>query len=164
MGVQMKRLFSDKIMSDRLNMEITEWLGTPYKYLGRHKKRGTDCILFILYILKDIGIFNNINPIWYPRDWYIQYADDFVLNMYLENRSNLRSDIKVRVFSKDFINPEYGDVLTFARECGRITQHAAIYISKDKIVHCINNRGVVYSQYGKWLSNRLTRVVRFYRG
>ncbi|WP_405113366.1 C40 family peptidase [Paenibacillus sp. FSL K6-1217] len=99
--------------SSRLDQEVNEVMGTPYKWGGTKASEGFDCSGFIIYIF---GKFN----LDLPRTSKSQAsAGDYVA------KSDLRP----------------GD-LVFFETGGNGISHAGIYVGDNKFAHSSSNKGV----------------------
>lgn len=94
--------------------EISEWIGTPYKYASAQKGVGTDCSGFVTQVYKTVyGIQLN-------RSSY-----DIIKNVDVVSRSNMKC----------------GDILFFADDKGKI-YHVGIYLGQDNFVHAATTKNV----------------------
>ncbi|MCQ2973286.1 MAG: C40 family peptidase [Bacteroidales bacterium] len=96
--------------------EISEWIGTPYKYASAKKGVGTDCSGFVT------SVYLNVYNIKLNRSSY-----DIINNVDVVDRSKM----------------DFGDILFFADEKGKI-YHVGIYLGNNNFVHSAtsNNVGV----------------------
>ena len=94
--------------------EISEWIGTPYKYGANQKGVGTDCSGFVTQVYKRVyGIQLN-------RSSY-----DIIKNVDVVSRSNMKC----------------GDILFFADDKGKI-YHVGIYLGQDNFAHAATTKNV----------------------
>ena len=94
--------------------EISEWIGTPYKYGSNQKGVGTDCSGFVTQVYKTVyGIQLN-------RSSY-----DIIKNVDVVSRSNMKC----------------GDILFFADDKGKI-YHVGIYLGQDNFAHAATTKNV----------------------
>lgn len=101
--------------------EMSEWLGTPYKYASAVKGVGTDCSGFVT------SCYKNVYNVKLQRSSYM------IIN-----------DVK----EIDRKNLQFGDILFFADNGGKgKIYHVGIYIGESKFVHArtTKNIGVVVS-------------------
>ena len=117
-----------------------EFLNIKYKNRGMCVDEGLDCLTFILYFYKTHlkrDIIVNIPE--YQQTWY-KNKDTYDLYS-----KNIDKYINVKRF-KDVKYIELYDILFFSvYEDVNIITHAGIYIGNNKIIHCIENKGVVIS-------------------
>lgn len=102
-----------------LYMEVSEWLGTPYKY-GGNSKRGTDCSGFVLQVYSKI----------YDKK--------------LERSSDGQATKNVKKVGKG--NLKTGDLVFFrtASKSKKI-DHVGIYLKDNRFIHASTSRGVIVS-------------------
>ena len=94
--------------------EISEWIGTPYKYGANQKGVGTDCSGFVTQVYKRVyGIQLN-------RSSY-----DIIKNVDVVSRNNMKC----------------GDILFFADDKGKI-YHVGIYLGQDNFAHAATTKNV----------------------
>jgi cell wall-associated NlpC family hydrolase len=146
----------------RMQYFIREWLGTPYRHMCKVKSRGVDCATFIIGLLEDMEIVNSFSLGFYPRDWHINGKTD----LFLENIENFRDKIATVAcgITLDRIDGPYykfGDWLVFCLSPKGYANHSAIYLGDNKVVHCINGRGVVIDPVSK-LGNKIKVAYRLH--
>jgi lipoprotein Spr/probable lipoprotein NlpC len=98
----------------KLIREVSDWIGTPYKY-GGSDRNGTDCSGFIMSVYKKV----------YHIELY-RSATDQVKNTDPVAKRDL----------------ECGD-LVFFKISGNQVSHVGLYIADNKFVHASSKRGVV---------------------
>lgn len=96
--------------------ELSEWLGTPYKY-GGNTREGTDCSGMVCAVFKKV----------YNKDMYRRSADQ-VKNVTLISPDKL----------------EAGDLVFFKINHDTVS-HVGIYIGENKFIHSSTSRGVIIS-------------------
>lgn len=109
--------------------EMSEWLGTPYKYASAVKGVGTDCSGFVT------SCYKNVYNVKLQRSSYM------IIN-----------DVK----EIDRKNLQFGDILFFADNGGKgKIYHVGIYIGDSKFVHSrtTKNIGVVVSSINETYYN-----------
>lgn len=103
----------------RIVEEALTWLGTPYRYAGSEKGKGTDCSGMVLKVYEDIA------GIKLPRN------------------SKMQADNCKKIKSKD-VKP--GDLAFFATGKDRNTiSHVGIMIDEVQFIHASSKKGVVIS-------------------
>lgn len=95
--------------------EIDTWLGTPYKYGGKTKQKGTDCSGFVGSVISAV----------YKKEISRSSTD-----MYNDVTPVKKSEL------------QEGDLIFFKIDGKRIS-HVGIYISNNKFAHASTKRGVV---------------------
>ncbi|MBQ3619199.1 MAG: C40 family peptidase [Bacteroidales bacterium] len=94
--------------------EVSEWIGTPYKYASNQKGVGTDCSGFVTQVYKTVyGIQLN-------RSSY-----DIIKNVDVVSRNNIKC----------------GDILFFADDKGKI-YHVGIYLGQDNFAHAATSKNI----------------------
>jgi len=144
-----RRYFEIKGNQERLENIITEWLGVKYHHGGKNKF-GIDCTNFIAVILLEMKILRRMEkPFYYAPDWYLHSKKDICLDSIQENIDKFLSGWLVaerfQYVSQDEL--KYGDMVCISVNKLGLINHVAIYLGNNKIAHCINNIGVVTSQF-----------------
>lgn len=99
--------------------EARRWLGTPYAYGGKTRRKGTDCSGMIMVIFEDVA------KVKIPRNSARQ--QEFCMNI-----------------DRRLLEP--GDLVFFSssRGGGRVS-HVGIYIGENNIIHASSSKGVIVS-------------------
>ncbi|RRZ90389.1 C40 family peptidase [Erwinia sp. 198] len=109
---------SDSIMViARLNEQLREWRGTPYRY-GGMGRRGVDCSGFV----------------------YLTFRDRFDLQ--LPRTTLAQTKTGTRIGKKDLLP---GDLLFFKTGAGENGLHVGIYDTDDQFIHASTSQGVIRS-------------------
>ncbi|RLR18485.1 endopeptidase [Sodalis-like symbiont of Bactericera trigonica] len=109
---------SDSIMViSKLNDQLDQWYGTPYRY-GGLSASGLDCSGFV----------------------YLTFRDRFAIM--LPRTTEAQTDIGSRV-DRDALLP--GDLVFFKTGSGRYGLHVGIYATDNKFIHASTSRGVIRS-------------------
>lgn len=125
----------------------TDWekyVGIPFKHLGIDPNKGLDCFNLIKYIYKqelNIDIpyttrtfCNIVDENWY-RNNHERYFDDSLANI----RGWERVD-----------NLEPFTAITMMMGSSTSTNHCALYIGNNKIIHTYQNHGSHIASYGSY--------------
>ncbi len=104
------------IANPRLYDNVSQWMGTPYKYAG-HSKKGIDCSGFVCRLLQDSY---NLDVQGSSRDLH-------------KRTTNIKK--------KDL---REGDLVFFKIRKGRIS-HVGLYLGKNKFAHASSSSGVIIS-------------------
>ncbi|MCC7233165.1 MAG: C40 family peptidase [Bacteroidia bacterium] len=104
------------ISNPRLYQNVTEWMGTPYKYAGESRK-GTDCSGFVCQMIR---------------------------NSYGEILTGSAKEIYARVKPINKENLKEGDLVFFKIRKSRIS-HVGIYLSQNRFIHASVGLGVTIS-------------------
>lgn len=107
---------NDLSIKKSLKNEISQWLGTPYKYGGNDKK-GVDCSGFVCAIYKEV---------------YEQNVPRTSQSLYVACKKIKDNELKE------------GD-LVFFNFNGKGVSHVGIYLSNNMYVHASTTKGVVLS-------------------
>ena len=158
----MIRYFSDK--EDLLLEELNSWLGTPYRHMAGVKKKGTDCIHFVVRVLEkfDANQGRNIIIQNYPKDWNIHRGEELLRNeiekqLYVEKIA-CRNEKGYLIFSEAIGN---GDIILF--KFGRLSGHCGIYFN-GQVYQSLNKGGVErISYFSKDFLGRITTVYKLYK-
>jgi len=156
----MKPFFRNEKRIKRLKAYTEEWIGTPYRHLGKTKGRAANCSFFIGEVMERMKVVTKaVYPKYYPDDWYNHIDTELILDGFLEGEKYLLPNI-VNVQLKDE-EPMPGDIL-FMRvdeKHGKI-DHVGIFVEKNKFVHGVPNHGVCYSTYGGYWKRKTARRYR----
>jgi cell wall-associated NlpC family hydrolase len=114
-GPNMKEV---RYVQKKLEMEYTNWKGTPYR-LGGESKNGVDCSSLIQQVMNR----------------------QFKLNLPRTTRQQIRTGKQI---NPRFMLP--GDIVFF--RTGQNTLHAGIIIYKGKFMHASSSKGVIISRLG----------------
>jgi len=129
--------------------EADSWVGTPYKFNGCAKGRGTNCVVYALKCMQDILPEDSV-PI---GGW--KYTHENVV----KKRLNvvMPEMLKVgREISLAEIRP--GDI-AFIQYAG-IPVCPAIYMGEERFVFCINPTGVFNMMLPRNMHRRIVSVIR----
>ncbi len=100
--------------------EALSWQGTPYKYAGSRKGKGTDCSGMVL------SVYENVAGIKLPRN----------------SRKQAEYCKKIR---KGAVRP--GDLVFFATgKDPSVISHVGIMVDDDRFVHASTKKGVIVSE------------------
>lgn len=114
-----KKKGKDKGCNDRLVAEALSWMGTPYRYAGSEKGKGTDCSGMVLRVYEDVA------------------------GMKLPRNSRKQAEFCRRLKEKE-VRP--GDLVFFATGRDRnVISHVGIMIDEKKFVHASTRKGVIIS-------------------
>ena len=154
--------FFRKKQIEILEARIKEWLGTPYCHMGA-SKGGVDCAKFIGLILVEMGFISEIEDDYYPRDWHLHGNNEILINSFKKHGRLLPDNLYLTYFpysNKELLLP--GDVLTIAMHKKGISNHAAIILSNNRIVHCLERRGIFICQFSEVWQKRTKFIFRLY--
>ena len=151
----MTPLFDNTGLYTRFKDELKKWLGTPHKHLQCEIKKGADCGLFILKTLFNIGIVTDYNIVQtHSRLWYYLTSNEIILDI-INNVIDKYMSAGYVLHEVD--NLKQGDILTFSTgEVNLKTNHIAVLLTDDKIIHSIKKNGVTisdYNIYGQYLTH-----------
>lgn len=138
---------------------MTKWydkyLNIPYKHLGNDPKSGMDCFNLCRYIYKEeTGIdipyfsFDRCNIV--DDDWYNKTSDAIFENSALADKHWEQVEIPKKF---DFILMSIGST--------NITNHCAMYIENNKVIHSMINRPSWISPYGGYYKQYTTGLYRW---
>lgn len=150
-------LFTDKKKWFEFVMILIDWLGTPYAHWQTVKGKGADCGLFIAACLKELGVIDNIEYKYAPRFWHKFTNNEVLLNIIKDFKSKNYKLLKVN--EDKFVK---GDILTFSLR-SRLTNHIAVYLGNEMIIHSINYRGVCIMPLKSIYKRRITSIYRIFK-
>ncbi|MBK8013872.1 MAG: C40 family peptidase [Deltaproteobacteria bacterium] len=105
----------------QLRRAVTPWLGTPYRFGGSTRGRGTDCSGFSKALV----------------------FEGFSVNLPRVSRDQFRVGTKV-----DRENLRAGDLVFFDTVDGGRVNHVGIYQGEGMFAHASSSQGVVYAELG----------------
>lgn len=112
--------------------EAREWLGTPYRHMGRVKGRdgGCDCLTLLAEVYARAGIVPRVEIPFYAPDWHLHRSDERYMAGLLR-------------YCWPVSAPEPADIALF--RFGRAYAHGTIVTQWPKLIHAWNRTGVVES-------------------
>ena len=130
-----------------------DWLGVPYHHMG-YTRGGVDCTKFVGLVCVDLGILKDIEKdVYYPRDWYRHGQKEIVLESVEKYGKELLFGLRLVKYEFGQIftpSPIVGDLFCLAVNNTGICNHTAIYIDTGKIIHCLQRKGVIISDFQSW--------------
>ncbi len=110
----------DPALARRIVAEANKWIGTPYRYGGEKRGKGTDCSGMVMVIYRDIA------GVKLPR-------------------SSREQQSFCKKIERKKLAP--GDLVFFASKAGGArVGHVGIYRGKGEFVHASSSRGVIVSR------------------
>jgi cell wall-associated NlpC family hydrolase len=123
-------------------MNISKYIGTPYKQHGRSIEEGLDCYGVVILIYKEQGI--KIPDIYYPDT-------DIATN------KRIMESLESTIPNKKLDKPEPYCIIEFT-VLGE-PSHVGIYIGNNEFIHSSQKTGVVIDKLWRWEK----RIRGFYR-
>jgi len=118
---------------EEIAKEAETWIGTPYRYGCAYKKKGADCVRYIVAVLKKLKcIGRGYQPPPQHRDWIMGKEVDTTVFV---------REIKKFATEVDKNDRQMGDVVTFFY--GGVESHMAFLVDNDCIVHAVSGRKVM---------------------
>ena len=147
-------------LQEKYRRVLATWEGTPYRYGVMVKGRGADCATFLAGTYIDLGIVEKFPVPYTSKDWHI-HGDNLFLERLKWFREKVHPPYKITAApsQKTIV---FGDWLAFRLCPKRYTNHSAIALGQDEIIHCVEGRGVVVEPISKIRKN-LGLVYRLYR-
>lgn len=138
---------------------MTKWydkyLNIPYKHLGNDPKSGMDCFNLCRYIYNEqTGInipyfsFDRCNIV--DDDWYNKTSDPIFENSALSDPSWKRVS-----------EPKKFDFILMSIGSTNITNHCAMYLENNKVIHSMIDRPSWVSPYGSYYQQYTTGIYRW---
>lgn len=135
-----------------------KYTGLPYKHLGSSVKDGIDCFNLCKYIYKqelDIDISYSTSDFCNIVDdqWY-QY----------ENRELMLNAAKIKEdnFSwEKVLQPRVYDLILLSIGSSNITNHCAMYVDRNKLLHTVSGRKSWIAPYGNYYKQYTTGIYRW---
>ena len=138
---------------------MTKWydkyLNIPYKHLGNDPKSGMDCFNLCRYIYnEETGIsipyfsFDRCNIV--DDDWYNKTSDSIFDNSALADNSWKRVS-----------EPKKFDFILMSIRSTNISNHCAMYLENNKMIHNMIDRPSWISPYGSYYQQYTTGLYRW---
>ncbi len=138
---------------------MTKWydkyLNIPYKHLGNDPKSGMDCFNLCRYIYnEETGInipyfsFDRCNIV--DDDWYNKTSDSIFENSALADNSWKRVS-----------EPKKFDFILMSIGSTNISNHCAMYLENNKMIHNMIDRPSWISPYGSYYQQYTTGLYRW---
>jgi cell wall-associated NlpC family hydrolase len=157
----MHALFSNNAFWGRFEKELMRWIGTPHKHFQCEINQGADCGLFILRTLFNIGVvkdFKFVKP--HSRLWYYLSDKEIIYDTIKLTGASYMSE-GYSMVEVDTI--QRGDILLFSiGETNLKSNHIAVLMENDKIIHSAKKGGVHLSNYDDY-GKDLTHSFRIYQ-
>ena len=144
----------------RFSAIVASWVGTPYRHVTMVKGRGADCALFIGACWKEMGVLTDVTYDYYPKDWYVHSTTELVLDsLYRHFQNHAAPGLAIERHEG---TPLRGDALALSMG-SRVSNHTALYMGDNKVVHASPKKGVVEARFGHWMRPCVTNVFRVVR-
>lgn len=132
-----------------------KYVGAPFKHLGIDFKTGVDCFNLIKHIYKEE---KNIEIPYTTRDW-CNIIDE---TWYLKTHEDLIKKACNELHGWQRVQaPEEYDVITMNFGTSTITNHCAMYIDYNKIIHIFPNHKSHISIYGSFYKQYTMGIYRW---
>jgi len=134
---------------------LNKYLNIPYKHLGNNLETGIDCLNLIAKIYKN------------ERDIEIPYTTLDFCNIVDENWYTKTNDRFFEIGgTKEYgwqkvHSPELYDVITMSIGSTNVTNHCAMYLGNNKILHTLQNSTSHVAVYGKYYKQYTMGVHRW---
>jgi cell wall-associated NlpC family hydrolase len=125
---------------------LNKYLNIPYKHLGNNLETGIDCFNLVAQIYKD-----KLNiEIPYTTLDFCNIVDE---NWYTKTNDRVFEIAGTKEYGWQKVHsPELYDVITMSIGSTNVTNHCAMYLGNNKILHTLQNSTshvVVYGKYYK---------------
>jgi NlpC/P60 family putative phage cell wall peptidase len=126
------------------------WLGTPYHHQASAKGAGADCVGLIRGVWRELyGRDAEAAPA-YTRDW----AE-------ATGRETLLEAARRHLVEIDPSTAAPGDVLVFRYRGSAVAKHAAIFATRDTMIHAMEGAPVCEVSLSPWWRRRLAGAFSF---
>ena len=130
----------------------------PYKHLGIDPINGIDCTNLASLVLKrekgvDVGFTSGDHCSIDSEKWYNSTLKDLMLEYFKNNKD------KWVEIPKDRSQPF--DIALISLGSTNITNHCAIFVEKDKLLHIMLNKKSWVSSYGRYWKQYTIRIFRW---
>jgi cell wall-associated NlpC family hydrolase len=138
---------------------MTKWydkyVNIPYKHLGNSPESGMDCYNLCRYVYKqETGVeipflsYDLCNIV--DSDWYNKTTEQFFENEVASNPG-----------CKKVTEPKIFDFILISIGSTNVTNHCALYVDKNKILHTMINKPSWISPYGSYYKQYTTGIYRW---
>lgn len=155
---QLPSYFDDVQKCARLCEVVQGWIGTPYHHMGENKA-GVDCTKLMAFIWIELGLMRKIDSFNYSKDWMVHGNQEIVIQSFTTQLAKYCT----RKFSLFRYSPlfklEFGDIIGFCLNTKGLTNHTALKMSNDDLVHAIAGKNVHITRFSNW-KDKATYVFR----
>ena len=152
--------FKDESHWQHFLPELRSWIGTPYHNMGRTKGRAADCTLFIGQAMVNCGLLPEVKEKYTSRDWYRHGTENIVMDSVHEYQSKLSGNISVLEIPGTPEIPLQGDCFLIALAKTDNPHHCAVYLGKNKIIHCSPSQGVGITWFKGFYMSKTKMTIR----
>ena len=160
----MDSVFKEAKAWQALYEELLSWVGTPYAWLQKTKKKGTDCSSFIVQAFLNVGLLRGFDwPKSHPRHWFANPEDNFIYTQMKEgfekySPAGMKYEfLLINVFDSDDLWTDYqrGDILLFKiRNSIKVFNHSTILSHDNKMFHLVENSKLTQIEFkDNWRKN-----------
>jgi len=136
-------------------MEMEKYIGIPYKHLGTSLETGIDCFNLVVQIYKDKL---NIEIPYLSLD-FCNIVDEY---WYSKSHERLFEIGGTPEYGwKQVYSPEPYDLITMSIGSTNITNHCAMYLGNNKIIHTLQNNKSHIAVYGKYYKQYTMGILRW---
>lgn len=159
-------LFSIPEWYEKLEKEIYEWIGTPYRPTWGVKQVGCDCNSFVGGVLYNLGILQKLELHYYPNCWWeVKEQEELIKFYWQQHYKQFKPEFEAQFLPFDLeteLMP--GDLLHFSLLGGKlhIINHSAWLLKNNRIAHAIQNYGVTIEPLSDFYFKRIRRYTRFF--
>lgn len=132
-----------------------KYVGIPHKHLGDTLEEGMDCFNLLKYILEQeknyiipYSTYDKCNII--DDDWYIKTNEQLI-----EDTASQDSNWQL------VTTPQLFDIITISVGATNITNHCAMYVDTNKIIHSMIDKPSFLSKYAPYYKQYTTGIYRW---
>ena len=131
-------------------IDVSEYIGTPYKSRGRSLEEGVDCFgLVKIYYENELGL--DMGDYWYEHDWW-------------KDGEKEDANIIDKPRREGFVEVETDDIrehdALFFRVLSRTVNHIGIYVGNGKFLHAKDGQQVMCEPLDRGMGDRLHSIWR----
>lgn len=155
-----KQIFEDNDEWKKMEKILLSWLHTPYRHLQMAKGRGADCTLFIADAWREYGILSKVTFDSYSEDWYLHTNNEYIVDGIIKHiKSNFNSGYGAKQI-KDIQGILRGDLLCFSTTERNVSNHCAVYMNNDLIIHSVRKKEVCLYNFKDYWKKRIKNIYR----
>jgi cell wall-associated NlpC family hydrolase len=138
-----------------MNKWYEKYIGIQHKHLGDTLEEGMDCFNLLKYILEQEKGYK-ISYSTYDKcniaddDWYLKTSEQLI-----ENTANSDPNWEL------VLTPKVFDIITISIGSTNITNHCAMYVDNNKIIHNMVDRPAWVSKYAPYYKQYTTGMYRW---
>jgi NlpC/P60 family putative phage cell wall peptidase len=138
------------VTRDEIVAEAASWLGTPYRHQASLKGVGCDCLGLVRGVWRAFHGGEPERAPAYTPDWAEAAGAETLADAAARHMAAIAPD-----------EADAGDVLLFRWRANLPAKHAAILVSRDRMIHAQQGAAVAMATLSPWWRRRIAFAFRF---